>query len=240
MAGLLNPGPPQDNGPVMPAPRDGQPATDTHQLGQGGAAQDDVVQDDVEPNVHPEEQAQYEGFVKDCLGLIYTKDQQVNPGILKMLDDDPSDLVQTLGDVGPSALDNFNPRVALAATAVVVVLEVVRRRDKAGEKPEGDIIFHGGSEVLEDLANLADKAGIQHYTQEDINAAFLIAQDIYRAAAKAAGLLDDSEAAADWGEVVDADRRGPEALESLLPGIHGAAPAEAPTSRAQPPDEGGA
>src|SRR5947207_781737 len=82
-AGGAAPAPPVDPNaaPVDPNAPDGQGAT---------------VPDDQGEQATPEEQAAYEEFVKTGYDLMY-KGGKVNPGILKMLDDDPTDLIQALG-----------------------------------------------------------------------------------------------------------------------------------------------
>lgn len=232
--GLLNQrptaGPVRDDSSQPAMPRD------TRELGDEATRgnEEDVLADDVKPNVSADEQAQYDGFVHDGYLILYTKDGKVSPGILALLDNDPTDLINALGDIGELASEKFNPRVALAATAATVVLEIVRKRSAEGGegKPEGDIIFHAGEAIFEDIAQIANKAGVNHYDQEDVNAAWLIAMDIYRAAATEQGLLDEGEASQDWADIVDADRQGPEALEAMLPGITSRAPADTRPGRA--------
>lgn len=158
---------------------------------------------DEDPNVTPEEQKAYEDFVADGLLLIY-EGGQVRPSILELLDEDPTDLIEILGDVGD--LEKFSPVVALAATAVVIVLELVRR---AGEnRPDDAIIMHGGKEILEDLANLAEEAKIHDFTPEELNRAWLMGMDLWREAAAAEGLIDTEQLKAEFAAIKEADARG--------------------------------
>lgn len=174
--------------------------------------QEDVVGDNEgkEPAT-PEEQEAKDQFVKAGLKLIY-EGGEVRPSILEFLDEDPSDLIAVLGD--SEQLQNSTPPVTLAATTVMVVLEVINRM---GEKPDDLIIFHGGLEILEDLANLATEAGIHDYSQDEINTAWLMAQDIYREAGSAQGLVDTDALKAEFDEIVTADKNGQ--LGNVLPAL---------------------
>lgn len=156
-----------------------------------------------EPNVTPEEQKAYEGFVADGMLLIY-EGGEVRPSILELLDENPADLVAILGDV--EALKEFSPVVALAATATVIVLELVRRA--GDQRPEDDIIFHAGREILEDLATLAGEAKIHDFSEQEMNKAFYIALDLYREAAAQEGLIDVDQLKAEFEEIKQADAEG--------------------------------
>lgn len=197
---------------------------------------------DEDPNVTPEEQKAYEDFVADGLLLIY-EGGQVRSGILELLDEDPSDLKQILGEqedwdrpyVDPARYESGGdlegeevdtrtrweaewPMIALAATAVIVVLELVRR---AGEnRPDDAIIMHGGKEILEDLANLAEEARIHEYSPEELNKAWLMGMDLWREAAAAEGLIDTEQLKAEFAVIKEADARGEfggDAPERVMP-----------------------
>lgn len=209
MAGLLNP-----TGQTPPPPTRDRMPTDTLELGDpGGRPTDDLEdEDDETPNVAPEEQAEYERFVRAGFELLYAGGE-VRPGILEMLDEDPADLVEVLGNV--EELKQFNPTVALAATAVLVVLEVVRRMGE--NRPDGAIVLHGGKEILEDIAEIARAAKIHDFDQDELNRAMLMAMDLYREAASAEGLVDLEALKAEFEEIKQADQEG--RAEELLPGI---------------------
>lgn len=154
-------------------------------------------------NVTPEEQAAYDRFVLDGMSLIYAGGK-VRQSILELLDEDPADLVAILGDVGE--LKQFSPVAALAATTVVLVLELLRR---AGDrKPDDAVILHGGKELLEELAHLAGEAGIHDFGQNELNRAFLIGMDLWRECAATAGLIDLGQLKAEFAEIRTADAEG--------------------------------
>ena len=160
-------------------------------------------EEDLPANVTPEEQEQYDRFVLDGMTLIY-EGGKVRQSILDLLDEDPADLVAILGDM--DELKQFSPVVALAATSVVLVLELVRR---AGDgKPDDAVILHGGKELLEELANLADEAGIHDFSQNELNRAFLIGMDLWRESASSAGLIDVGQLKAEFAEIRTADAEG--------------------------------
>jgi hypothetical protein len=162
----------------------------------------DVVADDEDvEQATPEEQEAFDAFVLVGLGLIYGGGE-VKPGILKLLDEDPTDLKKVLGD-NPE-FENFNPVVALAGAAVVVVLEIVRK----GENIPDAVILHGGKLILEELANVADEAGSHTFSQEELNRAFYIALDLYREAATSEGLLDPTQLKEEFGQIKAADEQG--------------------------------
>ncbi len=203
MAGFLNP-------PARGAAPPGAAGTAT------AAPVDDTRLADDEDGREPaseEEQAQYEQFVNDARKLIYAK-AQINPGILKLLDDDPKDLIAILGEeVG----QDFSPVIALAATATIVVLEAVRR---AEPKPPGEVIMHGGAEILEDLADLAGEVGIHTYTEEEINQAMIHAVNLYRITGAQEGLVDEAELAEEFTDILNAQETGgTAAVAKMLPGI---------------------
>lgn len=153
----------------------------------------------------PEEQAQFDDFIIDGMAMIYGGGE-VKPGILKLLDNDPSDLKKALGD--QAAFKDFTPGVALAAATVVIVLELVRSADG---KPEDAVILHGGKRLMEELAQVCDEAGIHDFTEDELNRAFIIGLDLYREAAVAEGLIDEAgmaNLAAEFEEIKAADAQG--------------------------------
>ncbi len=206
MAGLLQGLP---GGPPM----QGEGMTTSDDVPPRGTGADDGDVGEEAPNVSPEEQAQYDKFVTDGLDLIY-KGGQVRPGILKLLDEDPSDLIKALGDI--EAFDNFSPVVALAATTVIIVLQLVR--SAGDEKPSGEIIMHGGTELLEELADLSGNIG-KKFSDEDANKALMLAMDIYRLTAEQEGLLDTEGLKEDFAEIQAADREG--RFFEKVPGMKG-------------------
>lgn len=205
MAGLIN----DPNALDQPYPKAGP-----DDPGPSGA---DTVPDDEGEQATPEEQAAYEEFVKTGYELMY-KGGEINPDVVKMLDDDPSDLTAVLGDA--EEMKQFSPVVALAATAVIITLKAC---EKTGEK-DGTIILHGGKAILEDLVEIAGKAGIRDYSEEDMAQAMRMGADLFREAGEKAGIVNLDEAKGEWGEITAADKEG--RLGDVIPQFAGAAAQE--------------
>lgn len=174
------------------------------------AAEDPTVVADEEGQeaVTPEEQAQYDQFVKLGMSLVGDKGED----ILDLLDEDPTDLREILGDT--ELLQEPTPAVALAATTVIVVLEAINR---SPERPSDDVIMHGGKELLEIIADLGADAGVHDYSQEEMNQAWLHGQDLYREAATSEGLVDQDAVKAQFDDIVTADKEG--RLNEVVPGL---------------------
>jgi nucleotide-binding universal stress UspA family protein len=195
MAGLLTP----NNSDAIVAPPPEQPLDEPAEAIVG----DDL--DEAEPNVSQEDQLAYETFVTSGMKLLY-EGGKPRPGILAMLDEDPSDLIAALGEQPELTAEAFGPAVALGATTAVTVLEVVRRNPE--EAAVEGVLIHGGTAILEDIADLAQTAGIHEYTPEEVNNALLIALQFYTEAAQAEGLYDPETAQADLAEMQSADQEG--------------------------------
>ena len=109
----------------------------------------------------PEEQDAYDRFVGRAMQFIYG---DAFDRVLKMLQagDDPID--------------------GLAVTAASIVSRVQDAAEQAGQKLSGDILLHGGAEIVADLAMIATKAGIHDFEQspKDFEAAWYRALDEYR------------------------------------------------------------
>jgi hypothetical protein len=86
-------------------------------------------------NVSEEEQAQYNMFVGMCFKLIYGKGS---------------------GDAIEQAISQADDVVeVLANTAAKTIVSVEKSALEAGKKLSDDVIFHGGTEVVQDLVDYA-------------------------------------------------------------------------------------
>lgn len=221
MAGIA----PQDDPTQAPAD---QAAPDQSQ-GVAPQGPDEVGDEEgMSPNVSPEEQQPYEEFVLSGLALIYTKapgqdqqaqdqgaDQQggqeqdqsaqVRPGILKLLDNDPSDL---RGILKAQELQQFSPLVAIAATTVVIVVEIQKIAKGTPDEPSDDIVMHGAVAILEELAEIWMRRNKQQLGEDDINKALSMAADIYREVGADAGLVDENALKDQFAMLVKADKEG--------------------------------
>lgn len=183
-------------------------------------------QQDEESNVSPEEQAQYETFVTKAADIIYGEGK-VMPEILEALSpgkDAPAPGEQREGG---------NPAViALANTAVQVIQKLDVASHEANAPVSDDVLYHGGVEVIEMLAEVAEAAGIHAYTEEELNGALFQAVDDYRPIAIAMGRTNDETLKGQFSEALDADAQG--RLGDLLPGMGGATMGEPPVQAEEP------
>jgi len=152
-----------------------------------------------EPNVTPEEQADYDLFVKNAMEFIYTEDDKVLPDVMKRL-------------------ATGKPVDALAQTAVWVV-SMVESSAKANTKEiTDDVVFHGGREILEQLVEVAEAGGNHDFSEKDIEGAWYQALDMYReAASPEGGRFNAEEATAEFMELNEADQQG--RADDVLPGF---------------------
>ncbi len=163
----------------------------------------------------PEEQETYEEFVLSCFALIYERSGekgQVRGNVVKLLDEDPSDLMAVLGSV--EELQEFSAPVAVAATAVLIASEIVRRAEEEGIALDDAIVFHGGKELVEELVQVSAGLG-KPLDQDETNKAFLMAADLYREVSVADGRVDVEELKAQFEGIVQADKEG--RLGEVLP-----------------------
>jgi hypothetical protein len=218
MAGLLSQtdlGDAADKGPIRPAQLESQPPGDTMALGHDGK----TLADD-EPNVTPEEQAEYESFVNNGYLLIYSEQNEVRPNVKMLLDPDPQDLKSQLPTEAWHKLQSegqFSPVGALAGATVRIVLQLVASAKQAGKDISGDVIFQGGKALLEDLAMIAKGEKMHDFTQEELDQSMVLAAAMYYAAAKERGWVDDAPLQEEFSQIEQAAKRdGPAAVPSLF------------------------
>ena len=138
----------------------------------------------------PEEQRQYDAFVAQALDLIY--DQRMLPKIVDMLDGD--------GD----------PVEGLARATATIVARIATAAEKGGEKVSGDVLFHAGTEVFEDLANLSKTAKIKDYDADSdaLEGAYFRAMDQFRVMMQGAGRINQQAAQEDMAKLEQMDQSG--------------------------------
>ncbi len=150
-----------------------------------------------QPNVSPEEQRIYDAFVNNAFSAIY--DEKSLPSIIESLKGDG------------------NPVEGLANTAVGVVVRVQDSAEQAGQALPDEVVFQAGAEILEDLVELAEKAGVHEFTPEEIDGAWFQAMDLYRemkGGADGAGIPGAKE---NFNKVVAIDQAG--RLDEVVPGL---------------------
>lgn len=233
---------------IAPAPEQAPADDQTQQQGPDEIGDEEGMA----PNVSPEEQQQYDDFVLSGLALIYDEPPkgepqdggqpqgkgQVRPGILKLLDNDPSDLK---GILNAKELDQFSPLVAIAAATVVVTVEI--QKLAKGEDISDDVVLHGGAAILAELAEIWMRRNKQQLGEDDVHKALAMAADIYREVAADAGLIDENALKDQFADLVKADKEGRLAEVSPdLAGINKAAEinmeqGDDPSSEEASPDE---
>lgn len=175
----------------------------------GGAEQDE------EANVSPEEQAQYDAFMANYMKMAYSK--EVGPRLL-----------DTLGG------DGGDPVEGLAQATAFIVKRLADGARESGAEISQDVLFHGGKEIVEDLAEMQADAGFADLDENQIEQAMYRALDIYREAAMADGTLNTEALAQDMQALVEAEQAG--ALDQVLPGATQAAE-KMQTETAAPPED---
>lgn len=186
-------------------PEEETPAEDSQETGE--EPQDSGGE---ESNVSPEEQKQYDTFMEKAADIIYgDKEGEVMPEILASLKPASEPAEDPAGG---------NPAVlALANTATQIVQKLDVASKEAGQQVSDDVLYHGGAEVIELLAEIAEAAGIHEYTEEEINGALIQAVDNYRPIAEEMGRTDADTLKKQFGEVVAADEQGK--LGQVVPGL---------------------
>jgi hypothetical protein len=174
---------------------------DDAMAGAGMAASDGMEQEE-QPNVSPEEQAQYDAFMANYMKMAYSKD--VGPKLLDALGGDGGDPVE-----------------GLAQATAFIVKRLADGAREAGAEMSQDVLFHGGKEIVEDLAEMQADAGFADLDENQIEQAMYRALDIYREAAMADGTLNTEALAQDMQSLVEAEQAG--ALDQVLPGANQAA-----------------
>jgi hypothetical protein len=147
-------------------------------------------------NVSPEEQAQYTQFVENAMAMMY--DDKMMPTLIQQL---------KTGDKPAEALGN--------AVATIVMRLEDSAKDK-GIDLSGDVMFHGATEILEQLVELAEAAGVE-VSEEDMESALYIGLDTYRSTRQQQGRLPTDEISQDMQELLQAEQEG--TIDQMLPGI---------------------
>jgi hypothetical protein len=162
--------------------------------GFGAPPPDDQAEE--QPNATPEEQAQYTAFVENVLELVYGdkggKRLQATLKALKASDDPVQDL---------------------AATTATLVKRVEDSAQGAEMELADGVVYHAGVAVLEDLAELAGKAGIHDFSEEEMEQAGYRAIDAYRM--MKGDQVDEDKAGADLAEMMNQDPKLAEMVTQL-------------------------
>lgn len=204
MAGLMQQkqrpgGGPQPGGPAPQGPR-GTPPAPQSPGGAGPGAAPEAGAEAMAPEgeaVSPEEQAAYDRFVTNGMTLIYSDN-----ALPKVLD--------TLAGDG-------NPIEGLANATAMVALRLDESARQSEIEVPGPVKFHGSVELLEQMAELGEAAGIHEYSPEDLESATFMALDLYRESQSEQGQLPKEELEQDMQQVLEAEEQGK--IEQVLPGL---------------------
>lgn len=189
MAGLLNK--PSNEGEQQPDPRMQAGA------GEGGGLMREDLADEEQPNVGPDEQQAYDTFVGNGMELLYN--ENVMPKLLESI---------------RSAED---PAEGLGNAVATLVMRLDDSASKAGQEISGDVKLHAAKELLEQMAEVAEEAGVHEYSEEEMESAFYSALDTYRTTRQAEGKLNPEEFQGDMQEIQAADQEG--RIDEVLPGV---------------------
>lgn len=150
-----------------------------------------------EGNVSPEEQTQYNEFVTNAMTMMNDKKG------LKVL-------LEAIGG-------DDNPVEGLANVVTSIIIRVEDSAKKSGTEIGGDVLLHGGAEILEQAADLAEQAGVHTFTDDELETATYMAMDMYREARQSQGQIDEGKFGEDMKELQAAEADG--SLEQQVPGI---------------------
>jgi hypothetical protein len=152
----------------------------------------------------------YDTFVTNGMTMLY--DEKTMPQVLETIKGDD------------------NPVEGLANAVAMIVLRLDDSAEQAGQQISGDVKFHGATELLEQMAELAEEAGIHEFGEEDMEAALYQAMDIYRTTRKEQGKLPEEEIGQDMQELMALNEAG--RMNEVFPGLD-----EFAAKRAQKPEQ---
>jgi hypothetical protein len=178
---------------------------------------------DPEPNVSPEEQGQYDQFVTNAMSIM--NDKKGMDKILKAIESGES------------------PVSGLANVVSAIIMRVEDSAKQSGQEISPDVMLHGGAEIMEQAADLAEQAGGHSFTEEELESASYIAMDLYREAR--GNKIDQKRAVESMDEIMASEADG--SLEQQVPGLtaHGqknqppqGQPPQGGPAQGQPPQKG--
>ncbi len=211
-----------DTGGPEPTQNEAEPTQDA------GAAQ----------QASPEEQAQYNQFVGRAMELIYN--QKMFPQVVQMLRGGHND-----GQDPKEAGAASGPAQGLAHATAMIITRVYKAAADAGAQLSPDVLFHGGTEIFGQLAEISDKAGISEYAKDrdKLEGAYFLAVDTAMQQLKAAGVVDEASSKQALQQLQGMDAKGE--LEQVFRDLDakdqsgGSADQPPPANDNGPPAQGG-
>lgn len=173
-----------------------------------------VDQTTEEERASPEEQADYDEFVQACMDLIYVGEDdsatEVRPELLAALE--PAREAAT-AEAG-------NPAILAAANAAVQIVQTVDTASFEQERPfSTTVVIHALVEIIEQIIEIAETAGLHDYTEEEMNGTLFQALDLYRPIMVELGRATNEELQAEFLQIIEADEAGK--LGELMPQFAG-------------------
>ncbi len=150
-----------------------------------------------EGEVTADEQGQYTEFVTNGMRLLH----------------DEGGLKKTLEAIAGDG----DPIEGLANVVAGIVMRVEDSATQSGAEISGDVLMQGGTELLEQAAELAEEADIHDFSEEELGQAHQQAMHLYMATRQQQGKLPPEKFAQDLQELQAAEQDG--SLETMIPGI---------------------
>lgn len=185
------------------APAEEEPAPEAPEEEPMTAPGEEVPQDGEQAS--PEEQQQYETFYANAIELIYS--EKGDYAMLKQVLD--------------RLRKGEDPIEGLAAVASNVFMALVTSASKNGVQISPDVMMQGGYDIVADLAELAGRAQVHTYTEEETEGAYYRAADMVREQMQNSGMLDAEKSATEFEMLRQAEEQG--LLDQVLPGATEAA-----------------
>ncbi|TIV83779.1 MAG: hypothetical protein E5V64_06330 [Mesorhizobium sp.] len=150
----------------------------------------------------PDEQGQYNQFVGRAMELIYN--QKMFPQVVQMLRGGSND-GQDQKEAGQSG-----PAAGLAHATAMIITRVYKAAADAGANLSPDVLFHGGTEIFGQLAEISDKAGISDYAndRDKLEGAYFLAVDMATQQLRKAGVVDEAQSKAALQQLQSMDAKG--------------------------------
>jgi hypothetical protein len=136
----------------------------------------------------PEEQAVYNKFVAHCILAIF--DDKFMPKAIEMLK------------------GATTPVEGVARVASSVALRVFEIAKSQKQEIPGPVVLHGGKEVIEAVKELAEASGLPALDEEQTEAAYYHAADLFRNAMEKQGLVNDDARKQDLQAFQEMEKNG--------------------------------
>lgn len=173
--------------PQMRGARGGM-MSNTPQRGPGQYREPEQDDGESDGDVTPEEQAAYHLFMSNASKVMFDKAAM------------------------PKLVEQLRGGEPVAAVAQAAVLIVARLEDsaekKTGAQVDPDILLNAGREIVGALAEIAEKAKIHEFTEQEIEAAYLAAVDQYRSLRMGQGKINPADYQGAWQELQQANADG--------------------------------